>query len=355
MAHRSGRILGIGLLIAAVAGCSYRRCGDQEGAGCEAPGTSGSGGIGTNDAGTSGRGGGGAGGVAGTGAGRGGTSGANGVAGISGAAGRGGASGGGLAGSGGGGGVGDAPCATICSSNAYCDKGTCKSRITEFDLPTANAGPHFITAGPDGNLWFTEYGAGKIGRITPSGLITEFDAPSGAGPTTIAAGPDGNVWYLDENLPLLGRVQPNGTIVTFPVPRSDAVADPPGFITSGPDGNLWFTDARRTSVYRSTSGGGCQRDTGPQRHGGTRRNHQRSRRKYLGVGAAEVVRISPGGTTARFRNPETYLRTITAGPDGNLWFTQLERIGRITAAGSVTHFPLPTESAIRKRNQNRRR
>ena len=28
--------------------------------------------------------------------------------------------------------------------------------ITEFAIPTANASPRGITAGPDGNLWFTE-------------------------------------------------------------------------------------------------------------------------------------------------------------------------------------------------------
>jgi FKBP-type peptidyl-prolyl cis-trans isomerase len=30
--------------------------------------------------------------------------------------------------------------------------------------------------GPDGNIWFSEFHAGKIGRITPTGQITEFDA-----------------------------------------------------------------------------------------------------------------------------------------------------------------------------------
>ena len=29
--------------------------------------------------------------------------------------------------------------------------------INEFPMPTANASPDGITAGPDGNLWFTEY------------------------------------------------------------------------------------------------------------------------------------------------------------------------------------------------------
>jgi serine/threonine protein kinase len=40
--------------------------------------------------------------------------------------------------------------------------------ITEFDVPTANSQPLEITAGPDGNLWFTDH-VSAIGRITPSG------------------------------------------------------------------------------------------------------------------------------------------------------------------------------------------
>src|SRR5260370_37288280 len=48
--------------------------------------------------------------------------------------------------------------------------------ITEFPLLSNDSGPSGITAGPDGNLWFTQAG-GKIGRITPAGNITEFPLP----------------------------------------------------------------------------------------------------------------------------------------------------------------------------------
>ena len=41
-----------------------------------------------------------------------------------------------------------------------------KGMITEFHTPTSLSFPKFITAGPDGNLWFTEFGGFKIGRIT---------------------------------------------------------------------------------------------------------------------------------------------------------------------------------------------
>ena len=38
--------------------------------------------------------------------------------------------------------------------------------ITEFPIPTISSFPTGITAGPDGNLWFTESSGDKIGRIT---------------------------------------------------------------------------------------------------------------------------------------------------------------------------------------------
>ena len=37
--------------------------------------------------------------------------------------------------------------------------------ITEFPLPAENSYPQSITAGPNGNLWFTEYSGNKIGRL----------------------------------------------------------------------------------------------------------------------------------------------------------------------------------------------
>ena len=39
--------------------------------------------------------------------------------------------------------------------------------MVEFSIPTAASQPFTITVGSDGNLWFTEFTGGKIGRITP--------------------------------------------------------------------------------------------------------------------------------------------------------------------------------------------
>ncbi|MHB1536539.1 MAG: Vgb family protein, partial [Acidimicrobiales bacterium] len=65
-----------------------------------------------------------------------------------------------------------------------------------------------ITAGPDGNLWFTENGGDKVGRITPAGAITEYPLPTAnSGPDGITAGPDGNVWFTENGGNNIGKLQ----------------------------------------------------------------------------------------------------------------------------------------------------
>ena len=55
--------------------------------------------------------------------------------------------------------------------------------------------PNVITAGRDGAMWFSQYSANRIGRITPDGTITEYPTSgsltTGAHPSGIVAGPDG--------------------------------------------------------------------------------------------------------------------------------------------------------------------
>ena len=114
--------------------------------------------------------------------------------------------------------------------------------ITEFTGMTVGAGPSGITAGPDGNLWFTELNGDRIGRITPAGLITEFTGmTAGAGPTGITAGPDGNLWFTERFGNKIGQITPTGLIAEFSY-RLPFGAQPYG-ITAGPDRNLWFATA----------------------------------------------------------------------------------------------------------------
>src|SRR5262249_10188158 len=120
--------------------------------------------------------------------------------------------------------------------------------ITEFPIPTADSGPTGIALGRDGNIWFAELHNPVIGRITPAGTITEFPLSAAARPFGLAAGTDGNLWFTDRQ-GRIGRVSVNGTAVEIPLP---AGVSSPTLIAVGPDGNLWFTDIVADKVVRIT-------------------------------------------------------------------------------------------------------
>ena len=115
--------------------------------------------------------------------------------------------------------------------------------------------PTDITAGPDGNLWFTLNGdPGAIGRITPEGVFTEFSdgLTPNSRPTGIAEGTDGALWFTEAASPgRIGRITTRGNISEY---SEGLTADrSPWFITPGPDGNMWFTENANPGVLARIS------------------------------------------------------------------------------------------------------
>jgi streptogramin lyase len=220
--------------------------------------------------------------------------------------------------------------------------------LTEFSQGiTANSSPTGITAGPDGNLWFTEFtftnGAARVGRITPSGTVTEFSQgiTGFANPEGITAGPDGNLWFIENNTARVGRITPSGTITEF----SQGITGNPDLITAGPDGNLWFTEGTG-QIGRITTGGTITEFTTGITTGSTPNGITAGPDGNLWFtenSANKIGRITPTGTVTEFRQgiaASSGLQEITAGPDGNLWFAEQNtgKIGRITPFGVVTEF-----------------
>jgi virginiamycin B lyase len=112
--------------------------------------------------------------------------------------------------------------------------------IVEYPIPTSGSYPQGITAGPDGNLWFVETAANKIGKISTAGLITEYSIPTASsGPVAITQGSDGNLWFIEGATTNIGRITTSGTITEYSHPNLYTVAG----ITLGPDGNVWFSYA----------------------------------------------------------------------------------------------------------------
>jgi virginiamycin B lyase len=214
-----------------------------------------------------------------------------------------------------------------------------------------------ITAGPDGNLWFTEQ-SGRIGRITPAGVVTEFPAPAPL--LAIAAGPDGAVWF-SETLPDAGAGL--GSMTVGGAARGGLPIGPPDgsvlSLVSGPDGALWFTLlGAGPNVGRMTTAGAVTRFAstyGPSQpeqiavgpdgalwyaEGGSfiEPEHPGAGTTFRGL-----VRITTAGAITPFALRARGVRPfdLTSGPGGALWFTAagpVDQIGRLTTAGAYTLF-----------------
>jgi streptogramin lyase len=222
--------------------------------------------------------------------------------------------------------------------------------VTEFSAGiTAGSQPTGITAGPDGNLWFTEQVGHQVGRITPQGTITEFSTGITAGSELegITPGPDGNLWFAEflQQLPngsfpsadRIGRITPSGTVTEFSTSKNSENVD----ITAGPDGNLWFTESGLDQIGRITPSGTVTEfvglTAGSRPFGITAGPDGNLWFAELNGG---VGRINP--TTHKvdeFVTPTANSSpfAIVTGPDGNLWFTEsnsdnaeVSHIGRVS-------------------------
>jgi len=220
---------------------------------------------------------------------------------------------------------------------------TMSGAITEYSLPSGSDLIH-ITEGPDGNLWFTAEGTSKIGKITTSGTITEYSLPSESWPFGITAGPDSNLWFADRHSNKIGKITTSGTITEYALPKE---SEPFG-ITVGSDGNLWFADHQTSEIGKITTSGTITEYALPKE----------SEPFFITAGpdgnlwfadyhTSEIGKITTSGIITEYALPkESRPDDITAGLDGNLWFTDnySSKIGRITTSGIITEYVLPKES-----------
>jgi streptogramin lyase len=241
-------------------------------------------------------------------------------------------------------------------------KMTPSGTVTEYPVPTANASLRKITAGPDGNVWFTEFTKNKIGKITTSGVVTEYTIPTSSSlPVGIVTGPDGNIWFAESLSGKIGKLNPaNGSITEFGPEAGISYGANPHDLIVGGDGNLWFTeygggDTTPARVARITTAGvvtefdlvsnGVASDAGL--HGlawGPDGNLWFTEHNKHKIG-----RLNPtNGSVTEFStglSPESYPNSITAGPDGNLWFAEtIDNIGKITPAGVITEYAVSASS-----------
>ena len=226
--------------------------------------------------------------------------------------------------------------------------------VSEFPLPTANAAPAGIVAGPDGNVWVAETNASRIARVTPAGVVTEYLLPAGRGPMNLAVS-GGLVFFTERDGDRIGRLDPaagdvQASIVEFIVPGAGSA---PTDIVAGSDGNLWFTQTGGAQIGRITSAGVVSEFVAGGVPGGITAGPDgnlwytlRDSSRVVQMSTAGVVIASHGVPT--LQSDPNNLGAITTGPDGALWFAApgVDQIGRITTAGDQTRFSVPNASGI---------
>jgi streptogramin lyase len=233
------------------------------------------------------------------------------------------------------------------------------STVTEvLTLPTANAAPTGITKAADGSVWFTERGANKLGRISSTGVLTEYVIPTAnSTPEQITASPDGFVWFTERTGKKIGRInQSGGSIKEFVVPGYGAY---PTAITTRGDGTVWFASVESSSVARlgkiSSTGvvsmlpSANSAATISSLVGGPDGNLWVTRVSSRWGDSVSKVNTTGNGSWTHYKLPTagSNPQSITVGSDGNLWFTEknASKIGRITTAGVLTEFALPSGRA----------
>jgi len=175
--------------------------------------------------------------------------------------------------------------------------------LTTESIPSDGANAGWLTSDPSGSIWISERDTGKMGRVSPSGSITEFPLPAGpdAVPQGSVVAPGGDLYVTEQGANAIARLDPRtGHVTEFAVPTPDST---PLGLTLGPDGALWFTERSAAQIGRMTLGGDF--------------------REWP---------LDPGAFPNR----------IVTGPDRAVWFTELRAgmIGRISMDGTLTEFPI---------------
>ena len=165
--------------------------------------------------------------------------------------------------------------------------------------------PQLPVAGSDSRIWYTEKNSGGSfipAAMTTGGVETQYGPFLGTSPVinSDALGPDGNMYYLDVTNTQVDVVTPSGG-VSVNNAAGLSVAD---VIAEGPDNLMWIfgTSTGAPKMIRMATNGF--------------------------VGAPMTLTGAPIGT----------ITSMIAGPDGNMWFTQLSPsgIGKITPGGAVS-------------------
>ncbi|MBM7517223.1 Vgb family protein [Nocardioides nitrophenolicus] len=260
--------------------------------------------------------------------------------------------------------------------------------VQVFPVPTSAAGLGRITTAPNGDMWFTERDKNRIGRITPGGVITEYNLPPQSSSDSWVIDLDidsaGRVWVIWDQGWKISRLSPatlSGTTWTYDYPYGRQIRVGPGAawasmsfdqdgivripltgeadswdanapecdgaLGRGRDGLMWCQDSDNLIQVNAAGNGGVAYPlppgvsypysvaTGPT--GKVWFGRSSSGTWFTSPGDGDVGWVADNGQVGTIRTGDrTAPRSLVTGADGNVWFTSVgaaKGIGHVNPAG----------------------
>jgi streptogramin lyase len=187
--------------------------------------------------------------------------------------------------------------------------------ISEFPVPGNRLSISGVASGADGNIWFAGSevrGPNIVGKMTMTGVFTEYPLGDVGVVGSGIRGPDGAIWFPGMQFVnqlaygYVVRVAMDGSVSDFAIP-SEAGSVPGGIVT-GADGNLWV--AAHSYFYAT----------------------------------GEIVKVTPSGQMTEY--PTQSATSIARATKNRLFFATFgNQIGEISLAGNVRYIDLPQPAA----------
>lgn len=208
--------------------------------------------------------------------------------------------------------------------------------VKQFELPTPNSFPIYISPGPNDTIWCTELLGNNIVRITKEGQITEFAIPTpNSRPIGIVESPNKDVmWFSEESGHNVASITLEGNIIEYPVPKIQQnmlLAS----LTFDKKGNLW------TQSYVSREN--------PIPEGFDYIIKIDRDIQYVSLRVDFLVPI----TYYQVPSTQTVFHRIRQGPDKNIWFTELalDGIGKVFTKHSCSNNSRKQKDLLKEKKQ----
>ncbi len=134
---------------------------------------------------------------------------------------------------------------------------TASGKITEYK---SSGRPYGIAIDKAGNVWFCRMGADKLGRIdAQNGSMSELDTGSGSQPRRMAIAPDGMLWVTLYGNGKLIKIDPAGSKIVKEYKLPAGESGGPYAVTVDGAGVVWANEIQSDTVVRLDSKTGAMK------------------------------------------------------------------------------------------------